>query len=290
MVMCVNSPARQNRSADRKRRTIPNLALLALDYSRFDATSCSEGYMRFPFEQDRPYTIGELRAFERELSATRQATARQGDEALTREWRVPSTPEGRRWAKLREETYPIKLLADHKDYRNDDTFRLKPYAFPGLDADLSAGGEYFTLQITLADPIWAKGNAKIQHGGYDHRLLMESLNRRGFVHGSGNFRRDGDQIVCDEPVKKGSDRADACRKGILAALARKSKPGVLPTTRLLVYTRAYGIQVAYEGYASVVAEAIREFEASEHVIPFATVYFVDESEFAVHNRPSPSEV
>lgn len=239
--------------------------------------------MRFPFEQGQTYTIGALRAFERELSA-----ARQGDETLTKEWRVPSTREGRAWGKLREETYPIKLLADHKRFSDTDTFRLKPYAFPGIDADLSAGGERFGLQITLADPMWAKADAKVQHGGYDHRLQMEALNRQGIVRGSGNFRRDGDQIVCDEPVRKGSDRADACRKGIIDALARKSKPGVQPTTRLLIHTRAYTIQVADEGYASVVAEAIREFEAAGdgRVIPFAAVYFVDESEFAEHSRPS----
>jgi hypothetical protein len=157
-------------------------------------------------------------------------------------------------------------------------------------AQLSA--EQFALQITVADPIWAnpiwaKENAKVLHGGYDHRLLMEALNRQGVVHGSGNFRRAGDDIVCDEPVKKGSDRANACRKGIIAALARKSKPDVHPNTRLLIYSRAHTIQVADEGYGNVIAEAIQEFEASGEgrAIPFAAVYFIDEGEFAEYNRP-----
>jgi hypothetical protein len=162
-----------------------------------------------------------------------------------------------------------------------------PYAYLAVDADLSVGGEKFALQITLADPIWAKSAAKVQHGGYDHRLAMETLNAEGVVHGSGNFRRVGREIVCDEPVRKGSDRADACRKGIVDALVRKSKPDVQPTTRLLIYTRAYTIQAADEGYGTIVEEAIREFKASGdgRIIPFSVMYFVDEREFAEHTQP-----
>jgi hypothetical protein len=184
--------------------------------------------------------------------------------------------------KIREETYPIKLLADHKGYLDDATFRLKPYGFPAVDAELNAGQEQFALQITIADPIWFTEGAKVQHGGYDNRLLMEALNRQGVVHGSGGFRRDGDKIICDRLVKDGSDGADACRKGIAAALARKSKPDVQPATRLLIHTRAYTMQVVDEGYGNVVAEAVREFEASRsgQAIPFAALYFVDEREFA----------
>lgn len=230
----------------------------------------------FPFERDQIYTIGALRTFESALSAARQA-----DKALTDEWRVPSTPEMRRWAKIREETYPIKLLADHKDYSDDATFRLMPSGFPAIDAKLSSSRDQFALQITIADPIWSDEGAKIKHGGYDNRLLMEGLNRQGVVHGSGGFRRDGDKIVCDDLVKDGSDGADACRKGIVAALARKSKPDVHMATRLLIYTRAHAMQVVDEGYGNVIAEAVREFEASHggQTIPFASLYFVDEREF-----------
>ena len=232
--------------------------------------------MRFSFEQNQTYSIGTLRTFERDLSAARQA-----DKGLSDEWRIPSRPETRRWGKIREGTYPIKLLADHKGYSDDATFRLKPFGFPAVDAELSAGHDQFALQITIADPIWASEDAKIQHGGYDNHLLMQALNRQGFVHGSGGFRRDGDKIVCDKPVKDGRDGADACRRGIVAALARKSKPSVQPATRLLIYTRAHTIQVLDEGYANVVAEAVREFEASRcgQAIPFAALYFVDEREF-----------
>ena len=75
---------------------------------------------------------------------------------------------------------------------------------------------------------------------------------------SGGFRRDGDKIVCDDLVKDGSDGADACRRGIVAALARKYKPNVHPATRLLIYTRAHTMQVVGEGYGNVVADAVRE--------------------------------
>jgi hypothetical protein len=121
--------------------------------------------MHFSFEQGATYTIGELREFER-----RFLTDRQHDKALSDAWRVPSTPELKRWVKIREETYPIKLLADHKAYPDDATFQLKPFAFPGVDAEVNLGREQFNLQITIADPIWASDNAKIQHGGYDNRL------------------------------------------------------------------------------------------------------------------------
>jgi hypothetical protein len=232
--------------------------------------------MVFPFERDQTYTIGALRSFESALSAARQA-----DKALSEEWRVPSTPEMRRWGKIREETYPIKLLADHKDYSDDATFRLMPSGFPAIDAKLSSSHDQFALQITIADPIWSDEGAKIKRGGYDNRLLMEGLNRQGVVHGSGGFRRDGDKIVCDDLVKGGSDGADACRRGIVAALARKYKPSVHPATRLLIYTRAHTMQVVDEGYGNVVADAVKELEASQggQTMPFASLYFVEEREF-----------
>ena len=112
--------------------------------------------MRFPFERDRIYTIGELRAFEREFPA-----ARQKDDALSKAWRAPNTPEMKRLVKIREETYPIKLLAHHKRYPDNATFHLTPFAFPGVDAEINSVGEHFNLQITIADPIWPSNNDRI---------------------------------------------------------------------------------------------------------------------------------
>lgn len=227
--------------------------------------------MHFPFEHGLAYTIGALRAFERDLSAARQA-----DRVLSRAWRVPSTPEMKRWVKIREETYPIKLLADHKGYPDEATFQLRPVAFPSVDADIDAGNKQFNLQITIADPIWGDAN-----GGYDNRLLLEALNRQEVVHGSGNFRRDGDQIVCDEPVRSGNDRAEACRKALVAALTRKAKPKGQSAARLLIYARGFAIHIVDEGFATIAAEAMQEFERiSSQCLPFDAVYFVEEREFA----------
>ena|SRR5579885_695354 len=232
--------------------------------------------MHFPFEHGPTYTIGALRMFERDLSAARQA-----DRALSNAWRIPTTPDMKRWGKIREETYPIKLLADHKGYPDEATFQLRPVAFPGVDADIDARGEQFNLQITIADPIWGDADARVQHGGYDNRLLLEALNRQGFVHGSGNFRRDGDQIVCDEPVKGGSDRADACRQALVAALTRKAKPKGQTAARLLIYARGFTVHIVDEGFATVAAEAVQKFEQiSGQRVPFDAVYFVEEREFA----------
>jgi hypothetical protein len=116
---------------------------------------------------------------------------------------------------------------------------------------------------------------------------MEALNRQGFVHGSGGFRRDGNKIVCDELVRDGGDGPRACKMGIMAALARKSKFDTQQTTRLLIYTRAFTMQVVDEGYGKVIEEAIGEFEAFRggKAIPFAAVYFVEEREFVEHSAP-----
>jgi hypothetical protein len=226
--------------------------------------------MRFPFESDHTYTFAELRAFERELSARRQA-----DQALSSAWRVPATTEMQQWLKRREETYAIKLLADHKGYRDEGTFRLRQYAFPGVDADINAEGERFDLQVTVADPIW--GDA--EHGGFDNRLMLEALNREGFVIGAGGFRRDGEKIVSDAPVRSPTERADACRKALVAALIRKAKKQ--SASRLLIHARGFSIHIVDAGFGPIVAEAVGEFErTSGQRVPYDAVYFVEQDEFA----------
>jgi hypothetical protein len=67
------------------------------------------------------------------------------------------------WFKIREETYPIKLLAEHKRYSDECKFHLMPIGYPNIDAKISADGEEFELQITIADPGWvARGRCNRQ--------------------------------------------------------------------------------------------------------------------------------
>jgi hypothetical protein len=97
------------------------------------------------------------------------------------------------------------------------------------------------------------------------------------MHGFGPFRRDGDNVVCDDPAKEGSEPADACRKGLVAALTRKAKHNSQVAARLLVYARRYSDEVG-DDFAAIVAEAMREFErASGAVAHFEVIYFVNTS-------------
>jgi len=114
---------------------------------------------QFPFELGETYAIGELRAFEQQLSL-----ARQNDRNLSRAWRVPKTEQMKKWCKIREETYPIKLLAEHRPYSDDTTFRLMPFGYPNIDAEITSKDDNFDLQITIADPSWVGADGLVQHG------------------------------------------------------------------------------------------------------------------------------
>lgn len=187
--------------------------------------------IHFPFEPGKTHTIGELRDFERALSL-----ARQSDADLSKAWRVPATDEMKRWCKLREETYPIKLLAEHHKFSNDMTFRLMPHGYPSVDAEITSGAEHFNLQITIADPTWIGQDGLAQHGGYDHRLVMEELNKSGVVHGSASMRRKNGKIVSGLPVKSFEEEFLGCRQGLVTAFQRKLGGGVkVPKGAVLGY-------------------------------------------------------
>jgi hypothetical protein len=66
--------------------------------------------MHFPFESGGTYTVGELMAFESQLSDVAQK-----DRDLRKALRVGNDVEMKRRIKIREETYPIKLFADRQD-------------------------------------------------------------------------------------------------------------------------------------------------------------------------------
>jgi hypothetical protein len=221
--------------------------------------------IQFPFEYGGKYTIGQLRRFERELSI-----ARQSDKSLSKAWRVPETGEMKRRVKIREETYPIKLLADHKSYDDDAVFSLKPFGYPSIDAEICSANETYNLQITIADPVWNG-----QNGGYDHRLVMEALNSRGVIHGSSFMRREGGKIVSGLPVKSFDEEFEGCRQGLISALQRKLAAGA-GGSRLLIHARGYSIHTMDFTLAEVVNAAMTEVAAEIGKSAFDMVFVIDE--------------
>ena len=231
--------------------------------------------LKFQFEPGGIYTIGELRDFEKQLSA-----ARQRDRDLSRAWRVPQSPQMKRWVKIREETYAIKLLADHKSYSDDARFHLKPFGYPNIDAEIVNASERFELQITNADAYWVNEDGIGQNGGYDRRLGLEALNEFGFVHGSGLMRREEDgRIVSGKPVRSLEEEFQACQEGLVKALQRKLRRGVRGC-RLLVHAREYSFHTMDFTFEDVVRSAIAAVRSDVDRTSFNTIYFVDEKEDA----------
>ena len=120
-------------------------------------------------------------------------------------------------AKVREETFPLMLLANLKGYPDSSTFRLMSYGFPKIDATVATEAGRFNLQITTADPIRLRPNGSPSNGGYDERLVREALNRAGIVHGLAAMRRDDGIIVSGKP----GDRSMKNLKPVFACVVEK---------------------------------------------------------------------
>ncbi len=226
--------------------------------------------INFPFERSKVSTFGDLRTFERHLS-----DARKGDAELSKEWRIPTSPEAKRAVKIREETYPIKLLADNLSYEDCGTFQLTAEGFPNVDAIISSGGNRFNLQITIADPSFVTNAGDSCNGGFDFRLTQEALNNNGYVVGSSAMKREGKDIVSEKPVKTLPETFDACVRGIENALRRKigrSQPGL----HLLVDARGYWMNMVDLRFANIVNEAMRRVGKTSIDDSFEKYYFVSD--------------
>ena len=209
----------------------------------------------FPFERDRTYSFGELRVFERALSVACRA-----DAALRKEWRVPNTAGMKEAVKVREETYPLMLLANAEGYPDSATFRLTPYGLPKFDALVETEADRFQLQITIADPIWALPDGRFSNGGYDERLVREALNMHGVVH---------------EPIRTFDETFEACVRGIESALRKKIGSGT-PEIRLLVHARDYRIHAIDFPFKRVVDRAFDLSGRAELEAAFGGYYLLDE--------------
>ena len=226
----------------------------------------------YPFEREETYTFGKLRAFERELLAARRANP-----ALSKAWRVPRTEPMKLAVKIREETYPLMLLANLKSYPDSARFRLMPYGFPGTDAIISDGTNDYTSQITIADPIWLRADGSPSNGGYDERLVREALNDTGIVHGLAAMHRDNGFIVSGKPVKSFNEEFEACVRGIESSL-RKKMAFATPWTQLLVHARGYSMHTIDFPFSRVVDEAFDAIGRAKLQEAFGGYTFVDEGE------------
>ena len=226
--------------------------------------------IHFPFTNGGTYTMAQVRAFEADLCA-----ARQKDPELSRAWRASEDRQMQRRIKVREETLPIKLLADHKGYSDDATFSLKLYGNPAIDAEICATDETFSLQITIADPDWSNEGGQTQHGGYDYNLKMEALNRDGALYGSGRFHRSESEIIPRTVVTSPDDHRQARTKALLNALLKKSKyKGDI--CRLLIHARGFCAPPVEIQFEQIVSVSVDQFVAGGGRSPFERIYFVDE--------------
>jgi hypothetical protein len=188
---------------------------------------------------------------------------------------VPQTQTMKEAAKLREETYPLLLLAKLKEYQDSGTFRLTPYGFPRIDATIATEGETFALQITNADPIWLRSDGSPSNGGYDERLVREALNKQGVVHGLVAMRREDGIIVSGEPVRSYDEEFEACVRGIDVALLKKIDSSS-KEVRLLVHARGYCIHAIDFPFARVIERAFDLIGRAKLEGAFGGYYFVDE--------------
>ena len=197
---------------------------------------------------------------------------------------MPQTRKMKEAAKLREETFPLMLLAKAKGYFDSSTFRLPPKGFPKIDAIVSAGADTFPLQITIADPICMFPDGSFSNGGYDERLVREALNNDGIVHGLAPMRRHDGVIASERPMKSFDETFEACVRGIVTALRRKID-SACPEVRLLVDARGYRVHAIDFPFARVVETAFDLVGRAKVNSAFGGYYIVDEGSFADGDSP-----
>jgi hypothetical protein len=186
--------------------------------------------------------------------------------------------------KIREETYPLMLLANAKGYPDSSTFSLTSYGFPEIDATVTTEADRFELQITTADPIWSRSDGAHSNGGYDERLVREELNKNGIAHCQSAIRRENGAIVSAKPIVSIAEVFEAYVRGMEAALRNKINSGS-SEVRLLVHVRGFW-HATDLSYARVLENAFDLIEAAKLQVEFGGYYFLDEaSRFFLEHVP-----
>jgi hypothetical protein len=224
----------------------------------------------FPFERDRLYPIGELRAFQTQLSQTRRQ-----DPVLNAKIRAGKPP----WAKLCcEELFPIMLFADHNRPPDDAEFRIKPEG-DAVDVELCWSGEVTRFQITTAYPEWDEPGDEARDGGYiRHALEFAGVNQGIPVFGGGQIKRETDGRIVSNPRARSPDvNRSAWNSGLTKAIRNKLAKSETYSEKvdvLLLYAEGLSFNTIDEKTEDVVAPVILEAVGNSPV-PFTKLIILD---------------
>jgi hypothetical protein len=229
----------------------------------------------FPFERDKFYSIGELRAFQTKLSE-----ARQQDPVLTASIRARKLP----WAKLCcEELFPIMLFADLNRLQDDAEFRIMPEGNP-VDVELCCAGELTRFQITTAYPEWDEPGDEARDGGYiRHALELAGVNQGAPVFGGGQIKKDADSRIISKPrARSASVDRGAWHLGLTKAIKSKLAKSETYSRKvdvLLVYAELLRFYTIDENIEDAVAPAIQEAIGGTSSLPFMKLIILDQGAY-----------
>jgi len=217
----------------------------------------------YPLENDRPYTIDQLRAAEASLLADRQA-----DQVLSNRLRTQDRREID-WAKLRnEEWLPLMLLADGLDLNDADTFRWTPAS--AADFVIASGDSILNVQCTMA---YDEPENAIYRRGHLHHLEMKHQRENGFYFGGGNISEPNALDVMAQ--------LSTWRTGVVSAVETKlaKTTYIGQQLDLLVYARKCSFDLIDFSLAEVVVPALDTIGKKTWGRVFANIYIVDNGEF-----------
>lgn len=225
----------------------------------------------FPFLRGMQYSIGELRAFEKELLFKRQI-----DQDFSSELRINTQT----WAKLRnEELVPFEHMVNWLNIPDEFEFRISLECHSGPDITLFLPNVSIGIQVTVADPEW-NGN-----GGRTQALENQALRLNGIAWGAGGtFKRGSKGPLVSQPRAHDSlESQRACRDGIIKAVRNKlSRPKTADC--LIVYARQFSKELIDEGFIDflqpIVSEVVGEFNLDNAIYPVIIVDGFNSSQIA----------
>jgi hypothetical protein len=208
-----------------------------------------------PFHPEEWYSLGELR-----LVATQIQETRRDDPVFSAILRA----EEERWAKdWLEELWPLKVLADHKGFPDEDQFYWTPQAAADFELRTHERG-LLKIQSTMAYPEWPVSVAK--QGGHLHKLEMRQANKEGFAFLGGRVSQPTARGICTD--------ARAWRTGIARALKNKLRREYTDL-HLAVFAMGCAVHMVEMPFDQVVASAIEEVGTPDCKRIFEQIYVFD---------------
>lgn len=224
----------------------------------------------FPFERDKSYSIGELRAFQTKMSQSFRDDPALGDDIRSGKLKL--------W---REELFPILLYADHKRLSDNAEFRIMPEG-DAVDVELRSSSALTRFQITTAYPEWDGPGDEARDGGYiRHALEYAGVNQRVPVFGGGQIDKRPDGRIVSSPRARSPDvDRTAWQLGLTKAISNKlAKPETSQKADvLLIYAEWLRINTIDEKTEDVVLPAIQE-AIRESSMPFTRLIILDQGAY-----------